>query len=157
MPLTPSVLQAGLYKALSAPFPTQGLSAAKKIAEAYDKYAATASAGPYIFVRKGTEPGLMVAALAPALAAPMGTGATVAGALASGLAAYWTGATFPPAVSTAPVVAGLPVLTAGLTILFSVPNNPLKVVVDTASALLDACTRTVLVVDPTTGVTAPLL
>ncbi len=145
------------FTQMSRSRPGERAQAAKRWAEIYDSYARaaiTANGGVLIFT--GTEKTKLEAALLPAFLAPMGIGAAVAAAWGAGLAAYW-GA--PPIISTPapipvpPFVApgltlppvGVPAVIAGLTTLYAVPSSSDSAFASAQASLLDACTRTVLV------------
>ena len=121
---------------------------AKAWADAYNKYAQPAIAGPALPVWTGGEAAKMSPMLQSAMKTPSPSPSNFAVALANGMEAFWL---LPPVVFTPPGGAGAvtsfpgkPALIAGLTAVLSSPN-PEAVAAEAIAAQLDLATKTVLV------------
>lgn len=145
MPLVPESLQQNLLNLRNIPQPDR-LSAGHSFVNAYDQYAlqATASGAPLTYT--GTEKERLFGALLPVFVSPVGEPASFAAALAAGITAYWTGALFGIGVAAPP--AGATALQAALLPILANQYNTTESWAAQTAALLDTCTRTVLVTFP---------
>ena len=150
MPLVSKILESGLLSVFKAQDGLSASDAAQKWAKAYADYAQMAMAGGIPGVLTGAEAKGLESKLYGVLSSPKSaTAGTIALAWATGVVSFWSA----PPVSFGPgkvIVAALalPIITPGLTAVFSnTKNSPDSCAAQMASTL-DTATKTVIVLMP---------
>lgn len=136
---------------------------AREWARVYNDYAQPALAGPAIPTWTGAEISKMSPMIEMAMKVPSPSPSNFALALANGVEAFWL---LPPIIFTPPggtgavtAFPGKPILIAGLTTVFSVPQ-PEEAAAESIAMQLDIATKTVLVtytIPPAPPVISPIL
>lgn len=149
MPLLPTVLCQDLARALSTSAPSHGAAAAK-LAAAYARYAAGATAGAFPWVPTGQEEARLRRALAAALG-PSGAPPIVGAAWVLGLTQFWLLPPVPFAPGLVTAMPGAVALAPAITTALLNPRNTSGAAAASLASALDAATRTVLVTIPPSG------
>lgn len=146
MPLNPTTLAEQFLRQFHSARISGRLDVARALADTYSQYALTASSAYGLFVPTGTEKLRLESILAAALVPSAGAATAVAVAWGTGIQAFWTGAVFGTGVGS--VVPGVPVMVGSLTALLTNPLNTAESAAATMASLIDAGTRTLLIVGP---------
>jgi hypothetical protein len=148
MPLIPSTLSSSLTGVLGRPS-RNGALKAREIAQAYQGYCLTATAGVLLPIFLGIEGQAMAARLTPVLTTTSRTPLEFARALANGVEAFWL---LPPVLFSGGVAAGSvsafvgkAALVSAVAAAMSAPTTQHEVVAIRLAGALDVATRTVTV------------
>lgn len=150
MPLVSKILESGLLAVFKAQKGLSASDAAQKWAKAYADYAQMGMAGGIPAVLTGAEAKGLESKLYSVLSAPKSaTAGSIALAWATGVVSFWSA----PPVSFGPgkvIVAALalPIITPGLTAVFSNGKNTPEGCASQMASTLDSATKTVIVLLP---------
>jgi len=149
MALVMAILSAELTGVFSSDNPS-GAVAAQKIASAYDKYCKTAMASAATPLFTGLEAKALEGVIAGAMANNNGAAAIVANAIQLGVQSYWTAPPVQfvgtPMIGMVSAMLGVAAIGPALTEALSNNNNQPATIAQSIAEVLDAATKTVMVV-----------